>query len=226
MVVRYLGHSSFWISSSKGTAVITDPYGTHVPYHFPEITADMVLISHEHRDHNADFRVNGKPIVIKRTHDFQCEMEMKSPRTGEMLTFHGIPTFHDNFSGRKFGPNTVWHWYWEGILFCHLGDLGHLLTDQQVKAIGKVDVLFVPVGGKICLNPTEASLVVNQLNPRLVFPMHYNTPALEGKGLAEFSLEDFSTKMSSVEDAATMAMDIALARLPTQTKVVLLRYEA
>ncbi len=225
MVVRYLGHSSFWISSAKGTSVVIDPYGAHVPYNFPPLDADVVVCSHEHRDHNADHRVGGKPMVVKRTHDFICEQEMTIQRTGETLAFHGIPTFHDNFQGRRRGPNTVWHWYWEGIHFCHLGDLGHLLTEQQVKIIGKVDVLFVPVGGKITLNPTEATLVVNQLNPRVVFPMHYLTPQIESLSLAEFTLNDFTSKMTTVEDAATMAMDLELARLPMQTKVILLRHE-
>ena len=225
MVVRYLGHSSFWISSTKGTSVVVDPYGSHIPYNFPPLEADVVVVSHEHRDHNADFRVNGKPMLVKRTHDFICEQEMTVARTGEVLTFHGIPTFHDNFQGRRRGPNTVWHWYWEGIHFCHLGDLGHLLTDQQVKIIGKVDVLFVPVGGKITLNPTEATLVINQLTPKVVFPMHYLTPQIESHGLAEFPLSEFTSKMSTVEDAASMACDIELARLPSQTKVMLLKYD-
>lgn len=164
-------------------------------------------------------------MVVKRTHDFICEQEMVIQRTKEQLTFHGIPTFHDNFQGRRRGPNTVWHFYWEGIHFCHLGDLGHLLTDQQVKIIGKVDVLFCPVGGKITLNPTEATLVINQLNPKVVFPMHYLTPGIESLGLAEFPLSEFTAKMSTVEDAATMAIDLELARLPLQTKVILLKHE-
>lgn len=225
MIVRYLGHSSFWISSSKSTSVVCDPYGSHIPYNFPPLESDIVVISHEHRDHNADYRVGGKPMVVKRTHDFICEQELSVARTGETLAFHGIPTFHDNYGGRRQGPNTIWHWYWEGLHFCHLGDLGHLLTDQQIKFIGKIDVLFVPVGGKITLNPTEASLVVNQLSPRLVFPMHYLTPGIASHGLAEHPLEDFTSKMASVEDAATMAMDVDLARLPSTTKVVVLRHE-
>lgn len=225
MIVRYLGHSSFFVSSTKGTSIILDPYGTHIPYNWAPLDADVVVISHEHRDHNADYRVGGKPMIVKRTHDFQCEQEVSVKRTGEALAFHGIPSFHDNFGGRRRGPNTIWHWFWEGVHFCHLGDLGHLLTDQQIKTIGKVDVLFVPVGGKICLNPTEASLVVNQLSPRMVFPMHYLTPAIEKHELAEFQLSDFTSKMSSVEDAASMAIDVELARLPTQTKVIVLRHE-
>lgn len=225
MIVRYLGHASFWISSSKGTSVVIDPYASYIPYNFPPLEADIVVISHEHRDHNADYRVNGNPMVVKRTHDFQCEHELTVPRTQETIAFHGIPTHHDNYSGRKRGPNTVWHWFLEGVHFCHLGDLGHLLTEQQLATIGKVDVLFVPVGGKETLDPTEAALVCNQLNPRLVFPMHYSTEAIAKHELADHPLSDFTSKMSNVEDAATMAMDVDLARLPSETRVVILKHE-
>ncbi|MCA9795489.1 MAG: MBL fold metallo-hydrolase [Candidatus Eremiobacteraeota bacterium] len=224
MNVRYLGHASFRVASTKGTVVVLDPYGTHIPYEFPPLDADVVVISHEHRDHNADFRVNGNPMIIKRTHDFQCENELTIPRTGETLTFHGIPTHHDNYQGRKRGPNTVWHWFWEGIHFAHLGDLGHILTDMQQKIIGKVDVVFLPVGGKETIDPTEAVLVINQLEPKIVFPMHYKTPQVENHDLCEFGIEDFTSKMSNVEDAATMATDVELARLPSETKVIILRH--
>ncbi len=225
MVIRYLGHASFWISSSRGTSVITDPYSTWIPYDFPPLDGDIVVISHEHRGHNADYRVGGNPLVVKRTHDFQCEHELVAPRTQEKMVFHGIPTYHDNYKGRKYGPNTVWHWYWEGIHFAHLGGLGHLLTEQQVKTIGKVDVVFVPVGGKTTLNPTEAVLVINQLGARMVFPMHFLTEKIANHGLCEFTLNDFLEKMSNVEDTSTMAVEVELARLPSETKVVVLRYE-
>ena len=224
MNIRYLGHASFWVSSGKGTSVVIDPYSTRMPYNFPNLDADVVIVSHEHHDHNAQFRVNGNPLLLKRTHDFQCENELTVERTGEHLTFHGLPTYHDNFQGRRRGPNTIWHFYWEGIHFAHMGDLGHLLTEPQLAALGKVDVVFMPVGGKETVDPTEATLVVNQLNPRIVFPMHYFTPEIEDLGLCEHPLEDFCAKMANVEDAATTAIEVELARLPSETKVIILRH--
>lgn len=226
MIVRYLGHSCFWVNTGKSTSIILDPYAEYIPYQFPPLESDVVVCSHEHRDHSASFRVAGNPAVVKRTAEFECEFEIPISRTGETLTFHGIPTHHDNYSGRKRGPNTVWHFFLEGVHFCHLGDLGHLLTDQQVQRLGgRVDVLFLPVGGKETIDPTEAVLVMNQLNPRLVFPMHYHTAAIADHNLTEFPLEEFVTRCSNVEDAATMAMEVDLARLPTQTKVVILKHD-
>ncbi|HXE73103.1 MAG TPA: MBL fold metallo-hydrolase [Candidatus Nitrosotenuis sp.] len=225
MLVRYLGHSSFMIGSSKGTVIVCDPYSEYIPYKFPQgLKADVALISHEHRDHNADYRL-GAPLVVKRTTQFPMETELVVKRTNEKLTFYGVPTFHDNAGGRRRGPNTVWHWYQEGIHYCHLGDLGHLLTDQQVAGIGKVDVLFLPCGGKSTLNATEAVLVMNQLEPNLVFPMHYLTEPIANHDLCSDTLEDFLNKVDNIEDAATMAVDVDLARLPSRTKVVILKYE-
>ena len=225
MVVRYLGHSCFFISSGKGSTIICDPFGTTVRYVFPSISSDIVLTSHEHRDHNAAWRVSGNPWIVKRTSEFPIEHEIVVKRTGETLTFMGLPTFHDRFSGRRRGPNTVFHWFMEGVHFCHLGDLGHLLTEDQAKKLGKVDVLFLPVGGHCVLEPTEAALVINQLNPNLVFPMHYLTPHVEGCDLATHPLEDFLSRMDNVDHVATMAVDVELHRLPSRTRIVVLNYE-
>ncbi len=225
MVVRYLGHSCFYLNSMKGTQILIDPYGTSVPYEFPPITADVILITHEHRDHNAAFRVGGSPLIVKRTSDFIVEHELHIKRTGELLIFKGIPTHHDKFSGRRKGPNTVFYWFMEGLGVCHLGDLGHTLTDQQAQMLKDVDILFLPVGGGTVLDPTEAVLVMNQLNPKLVFPMHFVTPETEFMALAKEPLESFTTRVEAAEHLHTMAMNVELGRMPTRSKVVILDYK-
>ena len=224
MFVRYLGHSSFYLSTTKGTKIIFDPYAEYIPYEFPSLEADVVIMSHEHRDHNAAYRVPGNPLIVKRTAPYLMEHELTIPRTNESITFYGLPTNHDNFNGRRRGPNTVWHFFNEGVHFVHLGDLGHVLTEEQMVHIGKADVLFVPVGGKTTLNPAEAGLVINQVNPNLVFPMHYNTDKIFTKGLAENSLEDFLVRMQDVDNQATMAYDLAQETLPEGPRVVVLKY--
>lgn len=225
MIIRYIGHSCFFISSAKGTSVITDPYGTYLPYKFPVISADAVLISHEHRDHNADWRIGGNPKVVKRTCDYLVEHEIPIPRTGETLVFTGVPCFHDNFSGRRKGPNTLFIWDMDGIRICHLGDLGHLLGDQHMKFLTIVDILFLPVGGKTVLAPTEATLLVSHLNPRLVIPMHYKTPVIENLGIVDEPVESFLGRVQNVEHLHSMALEIEVHRLPSQTKTVVLNYE-
>lgn len=226
MNVRYLGHCSFLINSSKGTSIVTDPFGSHLPYKFPTISADVVLISHEHQDHNADWRVGGTPVVVKRTTDFPVEHEVPVRRTGEIIAFQGIPTYHDKFAGRRRGPNTTWVWHMEGVRYVFLGDIGHVLDDKQIKMIGgDADVLFLPVGGLITVGPTEAALIVNQLTPKVVFPMHYHTEHIEHFNLTQSPLEEFLDKMENVENTYTMSVDIDLARLPSRTKIMVLKYE-
>jgi L-ascorbate metabolism protein UlaG (beta-lactamase superfamily) len=225
MNVRYLGHSCFLVTSSKGSAVVIDPYSARMPYELPQLEPDVVLVSHEHHDHNAYYRFENNPMLVKRSHGFPSETELNIERTEEKLTFLGMPSFHDDQEGRRRGPNTIWHWFWEGVHFAHFGDIGHLLSQAQVEELGRVDVIFLPVGGKETIEPSKASLLVNQLDPRIVFPMHYKTETLGDGPLCEFELSAFTDKMGNVEDAASTAVEVELARLPAQTKVVCLRHE-
>jgi len=196
-----------------------------MPYELPQLEPDVVLVSHEHHDHNAYYRFENNPMLVKRSHNFPSETELNVERTDEKLVFHGMPTYHDDQEGRRRGPNTIWHWFWEGVHFAHFGDIGHLLSEAQVAELGRVDVIFLPVGGKETLEPSKASLLVNSLDPRIVFPMHYKTELLGDGPLCEFPLSAFTEKMSNVDDAATTAVEVELARLPAQTKVVCLRHE-
>jgi L-ascorbate metabolism protein UlaG (beta-lactamase superfamily) len=226
MNVRYLGHCSFLILSSKGTSIITDPYGFNIPYGFPDISADIVVISHEHQDHNALWRVQGNPLIVKRTTNFLVEHEVPVPRTDEKFVFTGVPSHHDHFLGRRRGPNTIWVWHIEGVRYCFLGDVGHVLTKQQVDEIGgDADVLFLPVGGLSTVGPTEAALIVNQLQPKVVFPMHFKTDKIAQHGLADEPLDAFLNKMTDVEQTFTMSVEMDLVKLPRKTKILILKYE-
>jgi L-ascorbate metabolism protein UlaG (beta-lactamase superfamily) len=222
MNVRYLGHSCFYINSTKGTSILIDPYGENVPYNFPNITADVVVVTHEHKDHNAIHRVGGSPRIVKRTSEFIVEHELPIPRTNEVITLKGIPTFHDKFSGRRKGPNTIFSWFMEGLGIVHLGDLGHTLTEQQIKILGTIDVVFMPVGGGTVLDPTEAVLVMNQLNPKVVFPMHYQTPETEYMALSKEPIESFTSKVQDAEFTHSMGINVEIGRLPTRTKIFVL----
>ncbi|MCR4783438.1 MAG: MBL fold metallo-hydrolase [bacterium] len=225
MLVRYLGHSCFYIKTAKKTSIILDPYADLVPYQFPSIDADVVVMSHEHRDHNAAYRVGGNPDIIKPTSSYAMENELNIARTKEHLTFYGVPTKHDNYNGRRRGPNTVWHFYLEGVHFVHLGDLGHILTDAQIGQIGKADVLFLPIGGNYTIGPAEAGLVVNQLQPNIVLPMHFKTDKIAALGFCSNTLDEFLLRADKVEDMGSMTIDVAQETLPAKTTVMILRYE-
>ncbi len=223
MLVRYLGHSAFYVRTGKGSEIVFDPYSSAVPYEFPSVSADVVLLSHEHMDHNGVNRVQGSPNVLRQMYDFASESEIVVPRTEETLVFHGVPTFHDQFQGKKKGKNTVWHTYIDGIHFAHLGDLGHVLDDFQTKLIGKVDVLALPVGGGETITSTEATIVADQLKAKVVLPMHYKTAQFDDESLCSETLEDFTSKVDRVKEMGSTAMELQLAKLPQQQTICILR---
>jgi len=99
-------------------------------------------------------------------------------------------TFHDQYDGEKRGKNGIWVVDFDGLTLVHMGDIGHELSAAQIKAIGKVDILMIPVGGIYTVNGSEAKLIVEQLKPRLyVFPMHYGTKVYDFLATPEEFLE-------------------------------------
>lgn len=179
MKIQWLGHNCFCLTSRRGSTVLTDPYSQSVQIEFPPITADIVVMSHEHPENNAAWRVGGSPLIVKRTSQFPCEHELNVTRTKEFFVIKGIPTHHDDVLGRRRGPNTIFSWSMDKIRCCFLGDLGHVLEDKQAASLIPVDLLFIPVGGRgYTLGPNEATVVVDQLHPSLIIPMTYKHPAV------------------------------------------------
>lgn len=160
MKIQWLGHACFRIEAADGYAVVLDPYadGT-VPGLRPlRAMADGVLCSHTHKDHCAT-----ETVSLRQT-------GQKSP-----FTFTAVHTWHDDAGREKRGANTVHVLEADGVRAVHLGDLGHVLTREQVAAIGKADALMLPVGGYYTVGPAQAREVAAQLDAKVVLPMHYRT---------------------------------------------------
>lgn len=167
MKVHWYGHAAFLITTGKGIKIITDPYkpGGGIAYQAIPDEADIVTVSHDHTDHNFVEGLPGKPQVIKGA----GRHELKG------VVVEGIASYHDDAGGTQRGGNTIFVIDVDGIKVCHLGDLGHVLSDQEVQHIGQIDVLFIPVGGFFTIGPEEATTVADQLHPHLIFPMHVKT---------------------------------------------------
>jgi L-ascorbate metabolism protein UlaG (beta-lactamase superfamily) len=192
MKIFWLGHSCFYLQSSKGISLLTDPFDDEVGYRLPRVKADIVVVSHDHHDHNNVGIIKGNPEVVRGPgrHSIQG------------IDFWGIETWHDQKRGRLRGSNTVFRFALDGVRICHLGDLGHILEEKEVRAIGPIDLLFVPIGGIYTLDAKDAWTVVGQLHPRIVIPMHYLTPAIsfELDGVEEFLRgRDFQGPLKSFE---------------------------
>ena len=210
MKVKWLGHAAFLITSDSGTRIITDPYETSEGLKYGKIkeTADIVTISHEHGDHNNAAAVQGNPQVVKGT------TEAKG------INFKGISTTHDDKGGSERGSNTVFCFQVDGIRVCHLGDLGHLLTDNQVVEIGKVHVLLVPVGGYFTIDAKNATRVAEQVRARVIIPMHFknNKCVFPIGGVEEFTKN--KTNVNQVEDSE---IAFTVPDLPSSPQIMVLK---
>ena len=167
MEVTWYGHAAFLITTGEGIKIITDPYktGGSISYKAIPDEADIVTVSHDHTDHNYVEGLPGKPQVIKGAGRYEVRG----------IIVEGFTSYHDSLQGAQRGHNTIFTILAEDIRVCHLGDLGHVLSDQEVQQIGHVDVLLIPVGGFFTIGPEEATTVANQLQPQLIFPMHVKT---------------------------------------------------
>ncbi len=173
MELRYYGHSMFGLIAG-GKTIVIDPFNDDIGYPKPKVTPDAVVISHEHFDHNNVGLVGGNPKVIRCLGHEGKTWASIDERVGP-VHITGLGCYHDAEQGGARGLNTILIFEVEGLRVVHLGDLGHLLTDEQARAIGKVDVLMIPVGGHYTIGPAEAEKVITQLKPRVVIPMHFKT---------------------------------------------------
>ncbi len=212
MRIKYLGHACFMITSDAGITIITDPYKTSADLTYGEIreSADIVTVSHNHADHNNVAAVRGNPEVVRGT------TKIKG------MDFTGIPSYHDEAGGGKRGTNTIFCFEVDGIRVCHLGDLGHRLSDKQIAELGKVDILLIPVGGYYTIDAKVATEVCNQIKPQVIIPMHFKTD----RGLQVLAgVEDFLRGKANVSRLDSSEAEFREGQLPTTTQIAVLKPE-
>ncbi len=209
MKIKWLGHSCFLIVSETGLRIITDPYtaGGGIKYAPVNEAADVVTVSHGHADHNAFSSVPGNPEVIKSSGLKDCKGTQ----------FKGIATYHDDSEGRQRGSNIVFCFSMEGIGVCHLGDLGHGLSREQVNNIGKVDLLFIPVGGFFTIDARTATQVCDDLKPKIIIPMHYKMPKVD---FPIVGVEDFVRGKANVRRLEVSEAEFKAGHLPDVSEIV------
>ena len=190
MEISWLGHSSFLIKNSNGKKIITDPFDDSVGYNIYTDNVDIVTISHQHFDHNYTEKLQGNPTIINKGGTF----------TVDGITIIGLPSFHDKMKGAKRGENNIYIIEVDGYRICHLGDLGHLLTAEDIDKLGDIDVLLIPVGGNFTIDGKEAAETAKEINSHIVIPMHYKTSLLS---FPLDGVEPFLTSMKSGETIGT-----------------------
>ncbi len=210
MDISWLGHSCFRIKGRQAT-VITDPYPPDLGYSLGKPTAHIVTVSHRHPGHSYVQGIGGEPRLVTGPGEYEI--------SGVLIT--GITTFHDRERGQKRGKNTVYLMEVDEVSVCHLGDLGHVLTAEQVEEIDDVDVLLLPVGGVSTINAPMAAEVVRQIEPKAVVPMHYKTEALSWE---LEPVDRFLKEIGVKEINSQPKLSFTRSSLPASTQVFLLDY--
>jgi L-ascorbate metabolism protein UlaG (beta-lactamase superfamily) len=202
MRINWYGQSAFLITGEQ--TVFIDPFGAMgelaaargMQFDYPAIDgveAELLLVTHEHMDHNGIEVIAGSPLIHRSTAGTH-----ESP-VGEVI---GIASEHDDVAGTQRGPNTIFCFTLDGLRFCHFGDFGQAeLRPEQRQAIGEVDVLFLPVGDGPTVGGEAAAAIVRTLRPRLVVPMHYRTDAINFLDPPDAFLEALGARVERLDES-------------------------
>jgi L-ascorbate metabolism protein UlaG (beta-lactamase superfamily) len=199
MNIKYLGHACFKIETktevpnkkSEKLTILIDPFDPETGIQLPKIKTDLSLVTHAHHDHSYLDKVESDFLINK-----PGEYSYKG------VNIQGIETYHDSEKGEKRGFNTVYVIEAEKMKIAHLGDLGHVPTEDQIEKMGVVDVLMIPVGGKYTISAKEAKEVIRLIEPTFIIPMHFATDKIKVEGLEpvdNFYKEINKTPMEKVE---------------------------
>lgn len=221
----YWGGQALIKLKGKNASVVIDPFdpdftGLKLP---KDLSADVVLVTHDHNDHN-----NAKEVVSPSGREV---MKFSEPGEYEVsgVVITGVSSFHDDKMGEERGLNIIFHLMFDGLNLVHLGDLGQSkLTEEQLAAIGEVDILFIPVGAVYTINGKIASEIVSQLEPKIIIPIHYKPSLPSGEGKTEglkFELEgltSFLKEMGAENVVPQPKLSITKEKLPEEPQVIVL----
>jgi L-ascorbate metabolism protein UlaG (beta-lactamase superfamily) len=207
MRVEWYGQSAFHLSGGEQPVAI-DPFadmsamaaGHGMQFDYPaivDVAAELLLVTHEHADHNGVEAITGDPTIVRSTAG-----TFESP-IGEITA---IASEHDEQAGTARGPNTIFVFALDGLRVSHFGDFGQReLREEQAAAVGELDLLILPVGGGPTIGASQAALIVERLSPRWVVPMHYRTSRINFLDTAD----DFLERFEHVERLSTPVFETA-----------------
>ena len=212
--IKWFGHSFFQITSSLGTKIITDPFGS-MGFPMPEVWADIVTVGREHGNHNNVSLVKGKPVVLKGLKEGGNEWDDINLTYRDVLVYNipvhqrGVPNYATSLKGAAFIFEV------DGLCILHSGDISEPYNEDQLQLIGHVDIILQVIGGVYTIGPEGALKIIEQLKPKIVIPMHfwYQTGRLEG------FLD--GTHRSRILDTNTIT--VSKDTLPPVTEIIVLK---
>jgi L-ascorbate metabolism protein UlaG (beta-lactamase superfamily) len=207
MEITWYGRACFRLKGREAT-VITDPCPPSTGFVAGKHDVDLLTLSHADADHTYTRSITAG-LTLTRPGEYEFHD----------LLVNGIRTYHDAVGGQERGENVVFSFEVDGVHIAHLGDLGHLLSEEQLTELGPIDVLLVPAGGVYTVTPAEAAEVVAQLSPKIVIPMHY---AVDGGSTDLQGPEKFLQEMAVEEPIRQPKAVVTASSLPEETQVILL----
>lgn len=208
MDITWLGLSCFRIRGSQAV-VITNPFPPDSGYILGKQTANIVTVSHMHPAHSYMQGINGAPRVVKGPGEYEI--------SGVLIL--GLTAYHDAVKGLSRGKNTIYLLEIDGVTICHLGDIGHVLGDEPLEEMGKIDILMLPVGGVTTITAAMAAETIRKVEPKIVLPMHYKTP---GSKRELEPVDTFLKEMGQSPIEPKPKLNINKNNLPLTTQVVIL----
>lgn len=169
MKIKWYGHSCFEITSDTGVKIITDPFDERVGYKVPSVEADIITVSHSHYDHDNTSIVKSDHVLLNRV----GEDNIKGVKV------IGIKSYHDDVFGEKRGENVIFKYYLDGMVVCHLGDLGCIPSEDELNKLRDIDILIIPVGGIYTIDSEKAVELIGKTGTKVIIPMHYKTEKLK-----------------------------------------------
>jgi len=210
--ITFYGHSLFVIQSENGIRIGIDPYNERVKSDLPDVSADIVIVSHYHYDHSNSNLFKGNPKIIDRAgiYDFKG------------IPINGYLSFHDNNRGASRGNNIIFKFEVDGIKFAHLGDYGSAENEKTLSEIRDLDVIFIPVGGVFTINYKEAVNLIKELKPRIAVPMHFKEKD------THVGVDDITSFKNSLDDFNKVkeignSFEISKEELPSPTEIWIMR---
>jgi len=188
--------------------IVTDPHdGRSLGIPAPTVVGDIIFVSHDHYDHNSVRSVEkeGSKIITD-----------ERKRTIGSIQINGMIAYHDEYSGQKRGKITIFKFICDDVTFCHLGDLGHELDEKTIQQLGKIDILFIPIGGTYTIDADQAWKIISAIKPKIAVPMHYK---IEGLSLPIAGVDSFLEKSEYKILKVGNEIDIEKDELPKEPEI-------
>jgi L-ascorbate metabolism protein UlaG (beta-lactamase superfamily) len=211
MRIHYYGHATLHVTGADGTSILIDPYTENERFRYAARfdPARIVLVTHEHGDHNNVAAVPGSPRVVRGA----------GTHTVDGIAFTGIGSFHDREQGARRGPNTIFVFDLDGIRVGYFGDQGTDLDDEQYAQLEGINVMIAPVGGGPTLDIPAMSAMVERVRPNVMIPIHYKTPKVD---IGLEPVETFLQGKANVRRVGGPDLDLTADTLPPPVEIAVL----